>query len=240
MLIVSGLAALLFAWMFMHGVRNALRWDAFHVAYLAVLLLLAALFAWFPFDHWRFERRLTDLAVELSGRQSVEVNCSTVTSSVFDLPWLAGRAHSGTGEIYILYPTCPQLKDYAADPDHAGEPEVFALHVFVHEAMHVRGELNEQLTDCQAIQRSYRAARLFGAAEAVARRQGVMYFEGAYRRHDYYSSACRPGGPMDEQLADSSWHFLADGARAADCSSLEGRRGALVDSVLSLAKVRCE
>ena len=85
--------------------------------------------------------------------------------------------------------------------------------MFTHESMHVRGELNEALTECQAVQRNYRAARLLGVAEDVARRNALDYYHVLYKRRGtiggmqgaYYSEECAPGRAMDEHLSDSTW-----------------------------------
>jgi hypothetical protein len=79
--------------------------------------------------------------------------------------------------------------------------------------MHVRGELNEALTECEAVQRNYRAAKLLGVPDRLAKENALDYYKIIYQRRSgqgfmqaqYYSSECAPGKAMDEHLSDSTW-----------------------------------
>jgi hypothetical protein len=79
--------------------------------------------------------------------------------------------------------------------------------------MHIRGELNEARTECEAVQRNYRAARLLGVADATARRNALDYYNIIYQERgriggmqsEYYSDQCAPGKALDEHLSDSTW-----------------------------------
>jgi hypothetical protein len=54
--------------------------------------------------------------------------------------------------------------------------ELASLGLFTHESMHVRVELNEALTECEAVQRNYRAARLLVVPDAIAKRNALDYY----------------------------------------------------------------
>jgi hypothetical protein len=79
--------------------------------------------------------------------------------------------------------------------------------------MHIRGELNEALTECQAIQRNYRAAKLLGVSDATAKHNALDIYNINYQQRGqiggmqaaYYSFECAPGKAMDEHLIDSTW-----------------------------------
>ena len=97
--------------------------------------------------------------------------------------------------------------------DLASHEELNSLDLFTHESMHIRGELNEARTECQAVQRNYRAARLLGVPEAAARQNALDIYSINYQERGrvggmqtaYYSDQCAPGKAMDEHLSDSSW-----------------------------------
>lgn len=103
--------------------------------------------------------------------------------------------------------------DYLDHPDRANPKELFSLNLFSHESMHVRGEHDEAKTECQAVQRNYRAAKLLGVADSTARKNAMDYYLGDYmmRRKQgwfssrYFSEQCAPGKEMDEHLNDSTW-----------------------------------
>ncbi len=95
----------------------------------------------------------------------------------------------------------------------ASSEELESLDMFTHESMHIRGELNEARTECQAVQRNYRAAKLLGVPDATAKRNALEYYHVDYQMRGtiggmqaaYYSDQCAPGKALDEHLSDSTW-----------------------------------
>jgi hypothetical protein len=79
--------------------------------------------------------------------------------------------------------------------------------------MHIRGEMNEAITECEAVQRNYRAAKLLGVADETAKRNALEYYNTGYQQRReiggmqaaYYSDQCAPGKALDEHLSDSTW-----------------------------------
>ena|ERR1700729_335642 len=182
--------------------------------YLAMVLALATLFAWPPVHTWLFERFLSAKATELADNHRAKVHCNTVWDTMLDTEMLAsGHADPDTGKIGIQHPWCSTLQSYLRHPGHASEEELWSLAMFTHESMHVRGELNEARTECEAVQRNYRAAKLLGVADVIAKRNALDYYNIIYRERgkwgtmqaQYYSDECAPGKSMDEHLSDSTW-----------------------------------
>jgi hypothetical protein len=183
-------------------------------AYLAVVLGIAALFAWPPLHTWYFQRFLSSKATELADNHRAKVHCNTIFDTMLDTEMLAsGHANPRTGEIAIQHPWCGTLMSYLRHPDRANDTELQSLNLFTHESMHVRGELNEALTECQAVQRNYRAAKLLGVADRTAKKNALDYYNVSYQQRGqiggmqgaYYSKECAPGKAMDEHLGDSTW-----------------------------------
>jgi hypothetical protein len=182
--------------------------------YLAVVLALAVLFAWPPVHTWHFQRFLSAKASELADNHRAKVHCNTVFDTMLDAEMLAaGHADPRTGEIGIQHPWCNTLRSYLAHPGRATEEELWSLGIFTHESMHVRGELNEARTECEAVQRNYRAAKLLGVPDGTAKRNALDYYNIIYQERGriggiqatYYSDQCAPGKDMDEHLSDSTW-----------------------------------
>jgi hypothetical protein len=182
--------------------------------YLAIVLALALLFAWPPVHTWYFERFLSVKATELADGHPAHVHCNTVWDTMLDPAMLAaGHANPDTGKIGLQHPWCSTLRSYLAHPSRANEEELWSLAMFTHESMHVRGELNEARTECEAVQRNYRAAKLLGVPDAVAKRNALDYYNDLYMERGnqgimqaaYYSNECAPGKAMDEHLSDSTW-----------------------------------
>jgi hypothetical protein len=182
--------------------------------YLAVMLGLAVLFAWPPVHIWHFQWFLSRKATELADNHRAKVHCNTVFDTMLDPEMLfAGHANPRTGEIGIQHPWCGTLMSYLSHPDRATDDELESLDLFTHESMHIRGELNEARTECEAVQRDYRAAKLLGVPDETAKRNALQYYNINYQRRGeiggmqsaYYSDQCAPGKAMDEHLSDSTW-----------------------------------
>ena len=80
--------------------------------------------------------------------------------------------------------------------------------------MHIRGELNETKTECEAVQRNYRAAKLLGVPDDIAKRNALDYYNIIYQERGriggmqariLFASECAPGKALDEHLPDSTW-----------------------------------
>ena len=182
--------------------------------YLATVLVLAMLFGWPTVHRWHFQHFLSQKATELADQHRAEVHCNTLFDTMLDTEMLAaGHANPRTGEIALQKPWCGTLMSYLAHPQRATELEITALNIITHESMHVRGEINEAWTECQAVQRNYRAARLLGVPDTIAKRNALEYYNVTYKLRgqigglagEYYSEECAPGKAMDEHLSDSTW-----------------------------------
>jgi hypothetical protein len=182
--------------------------------YVAGLTVLALLFAWPPFSYWRFEHYLSGKATILADAHRAKVHCNTIVDTFMDTHYFAaGHANPKTGEIVFQYPWCSRLMAYRNHPERASREEIASLNILTHESMHVRGEYNEALTECEAVQRNYRAAILIGVPDKIAKKNALDYYYGDYMLREqigglagsYFSSECAPGKAMDEHLSDSTW-----------------------------------
>jgi hypothetical protein len=215
------LASLFFSWCAFREIRGSIvarpGFDAptpVTKPYLALVLSLAVTFAWPPLHTWHFQRLLSAKATELADNHPAKVHCNTLFDTMLDPEMLAaGHANPDSGEIGIQHPWCGTLMSYLRHPERADERELQSLDMFTHESMHVRGERNEAVTECQAVQRNYRAAKLLGVPDATARQNALDYYNGFYQQRAkiggmqsaYYSDQCAPGKAWDEHLSDSTW-----------------------------------
>ncbi len=182
--------------------------------YVVIALVLAAACAYTPLRYLRFEHFLTERARLLSGSDKAQVHCNTFFDTAVDPMSLAsGHANPETGRIVFQKPWCSVLMAHLRNPGKLDREGIFSVQMFAHEAMHIRGERNEAVTECQAIQRHVRAARLLGIPEAVAREGAMTYYRSFYQQRRqiggmqaaYYSDECAPGKRLDEKLPDSPW-----------------------------------
>ena len=205
------LISMFFIWLVYRELSNPLlalsEFSTFDIAYVIGLLLLAIAFAWPPVSNWRFERRLSDIASQLAERRGVSVHCNSAFDAIFDNDInVAGHANPETGEIVLQHSWCGKLIDYLAHPESANDELSWSMSLFVHEAMHARGEYVESKTECQAIQRRIHAERLFGVPEPIAIKNAAYFYQNLYwMRHPYFTAECRAGGALDEHLSDWTW-----------------------------------
>jgi hypothetical protein len=196
------------------GAGRAERSEPIYVPYLILVLLLALGFAWPPFNTWRFERLLEEKAGLLAEGRPVSVHCNTLFDTMLDRNMLAaGHANPRTGEIVFQKPWCDVLRDYLDAPERADDRQIVALNLFTHEVMHIRGEMNEAATECQAVQYNVRAARLLGVPAPLAKAHARHYYTALYSRRGkvggysgvYFSKQCASGAALDLALPDSTW-----------------------------------
>ena len=217
------LISLFFCWLIFREISGSMvprpgydQPEPIYKPYLFSCLMLALSFAWPPFHYWHFQRYLSAIATELADSHPAIVHCNTAVDAIFDRELTFSHANPQNGEIVFQPPWCEKLMDYLDHPDRANRYELHSLNTLTHESMHVRGELNEAKTECQAVQRNYRAAKLLGVPDDIARKNALDYYYGPYMQLKtggpnaarYFSDQCAPGKQLDENLSDSSWITL--------------------------------
>ena len=158
------------------------------------------------------ERRLGRAASVLAGAR-VAVRCQSLGGAFVDggpeLGYVRWRP-DGSPEPWALIKR-DQCRDLAAyvrsDRHHPSRSQVIAVHVLTHEAMHMSGRLGEAAAECAAVQRDAETARLLGSPPADAAGLAAAYWHDLYplMPDGYRSPDCRPGGSLDEHLADAPW-----------------------------------
>jgi hypothetical protein len=171
------------------------------------------------------EARYADVAAEIAQRD-VRVRCQGVVGAALDIGAEAGSVQfdaagnpSDTAE--LKRGVCTSLRSFARDvaapefgcvlrasrcPESALRT-MWSVHTLTHEAWHLRGEMNEAVTECFALQTTAWTAAQLGATtaqgEAIARYLAAHIYPqmpAAYR-----SPECRDGGAYDLRPETSVW-----------------------------------
>lgn len=209
-MILTGLGCF-FAFLFLYDLfwsdKSLRDYDTFDFGYLIVVGTIAALCAQPAYKIWRLEQLLSEHASTFAERANVTVSCTSVFDSIFDQydMFRAGSAYIEQGKIVFHHGWCRRFMSYLDDPIYLNDEELFSMHMFTHEVMHIRGEYNEQKTDCQAIQRNHLLAAQMGVDPFVARQNAILFYDTLYKKHPYYNPKCAPGSALDEGLANSIW-----------------------------------
>ena len=118
----------------------------------------------------------------------------------------------GLSDVQLSPAVCAPLTRFAYRPDIRHETvldldTVEAIETFAHEIGHSVVGSNEAATECWAIQRAGRIARVLGAVPGTARSVGRLYFRELYPRmpENYRSDECRDGGALDLQPQSPVW-----------------------------------
>ncbi len=202
--------SLFFAWLIYREITtnwySANRFNTFNLLYLATLLLLLISSIWLPVKYWRLETFLSEKSSLLADSRNVKLHCNSVVDSIFDNSLnVVGHANYKTGEIVFQHSWCKNIMEYLDHPEQVTKNELISLHVFTHETMHIRGEMNEKNTECQAIQRNYRVAKLLGIPDSIAKKNALKYYNDYYPSHPYFSPECKKNGELDEKIDNSIW-----------------------------------
>ena len=158
------------------------------------------------------ENRLSAAASSIVGHP-VTVRCQSTAAALVDAGNELGFVPYDDDGVPLPRTTikrdpCKALRDYlGGGRGTPSQDEVVAVHVLTHEAMHLRGQTSEANAECEAVQRDQTMAGLLGATPAQARQLARTYWLTVYPQMppDYFSSACVPGGALDEHLPTAPW-----------------------------------
>lgn len=160
----------------------------------------------------RLQERLSEVASELVG-SPVTVDCQSRGQEMLDVGNELGQVRFGVDgrpepHTLIKRRPCADLERYLEGEQAAPtRGQVVAVHVLSHEARHLAGQRVEAETECAAMQRDARTARLLGASDDEARALARTYWLEVYPQmpDEYRSGSCVPGGTLDEGLPDAPW-----------------------------------
>jgi hypothetical protein len=100
-----------------------------------------------------------------------------------------------------------EIPVYGQCPDY--RRTLFALQTLAHESMHLRGIVDEGLTECYGMQLLDDVARWFGADDALAAELATDYWNEFYVRQrpesEYFRADCVDGSSLDLSPASTSW-----------------------------------
>lgn len=186
---------------------------AFPVWSVSILAVLAVATAVPGLQRRIEERRLSQAASKLVGH-AVSVHCQSTAAALVDVGNELGFVPYDSDGVPLPRTTikrdpCNALRQYLGG--RRGNPsrdEVVAVHVLSHESMHLRGETDEAVAECEAVQHDRTMATLLGATAAQAEKLALTYWLTIYpdMPQDYFSADCKPDGLLDKHLASAPWN----------------------------------
>lgn len=157
--------------------------------------------------HW-VQARASTVVVQVSGVPGASARCQRFSADLFDVSAQSGFVSYGGDVAQLRRTVCNDLAAWLlSDKDSPTGGQVRALHIVVHEAMHVAGEFDESKAECLAMQRDAAAAELLGASPEQARALALAYYTDVYPwlRDGYTSPSCAPDGADDLSPGDGQF-----------------------------------
>jgi hypothetical protein len=142
----------------------------------------------------------------------VAVHCERLSAAMMSVSQLEGYVpYDQDGGLprtaLLMRDVCRDLGAWVrSDKLHTTRRQIVALHVFVHETMHLDGIYSEAEAECESMQRTEQAAELFGAPAGVGQRMALAYYQTTYpNMPDEYRGGCVPNGAGDDTPGDGVW-----------------------------------
>jgi hypothetical protein len=163
-------------------------------------------------DRSRTEERITSEAAIIAGGP-VSVRCDESYSFTGAGSDTLGVAFPRARLAYLDQGVCRALYDLQRGDGDGGERTAEALVVLAHEAVHLRGERREGVTECLALQEAGPLAVRMGLDEDRARAllraelDQRLAERSAIRAAYALPTSCRNGGALDRRLADPRFPF---------------------------------
>lgn len=181
----------------------------FATSMLVVCLALLVTASAFEVKHQWVQARATALVVHVSGSREARADCQRFTPELVDLSVTSGFVFSDSQNVAHLRRTvCNDLHAWLLSSKRSPtDGQVRAVHITVHEAMHVRGEFNEARAECFAMQQDADAARFLGASRAQAAALAARYYRDVYPRMpaEYVSGECAADHALDLTPGDGQF-----------------------------------
>lgn len=192
-----------------HGYMNMRH----HKALLATLSFALVPLAGFETAWVLTENRLNSVIQEYTGNPKVTVHCQRFTEALVDTSPYKGYVkynpdYTPTTVALLDDDICSNLRSWIlSDKANPSMEQIQAVHILTHEAQHLKGETNEAIAECDAIQADKTVAELFGATPKQGQALATGYYEQFYPRMPpkYSSGECRENGQMDLSPSDGIW-----------------------------------
>lgn len=181
----------------------------FATGFLVVCVVILMTASAFEVKHQWVQARAAALVAHASGVRGADAECQRFTPELIDLSATSGFVFSDSQNVAHLRRTvCNDLFTWLLSTKRAPtDGQVRAVHITVHEAMHVRGEFNEARAECFAMQADADAARFLGATRAQATALAQRYYRDVYPRMpaEYVSGECAADRALDLSPGDGQF-----------------------------------
>jgi hypothetical protein len=130
------------------------------------------------------EQTGSHIVAEVSGKRTGHLHCERFTEALMDLQQRSGEVRLDQPDrAFMTWDTCRALQGFLmGDKHNPSIQEITAIHVLVHESVHVSGEYNEAKTECLAIARDPQVMHELGASTAEAQVMAQRYLSEIYPR----------------------------------------------------------
>lgn len=167
--------------------RPTFRWLG--ITALVCWTVIALVAGGFEIRHQWVQHVASGVVQDVSGKPDASASCVRRTADMLDMTNTAGRVDYENMDVAVLRAdTCVDLASWmAGSKTDPALDEVTAVHVLVHESVHVGGEFREAVTECVAMSLDAQVAESLGASHEDALALARTYAEQVYpyMRADY-------------------------------------------------------
>lgn len=180
------------------------------VAAIALWLVMTSWCGWFEVRHQVTQATATRVVQQITGNDDARAVCRRRSADWWDTSGYLGMVSWDSPDVAVLRTdTCNDLSDWLFSSRTAPDlQQGTALHVLVHEAVHVAGERDEAVTECSALAIDAVVVASLGASEADAASMVSDYLRERYpyQSPEYVTdcSAVVPAVPVADVIARTS------------------------------------
>lgn len=187
------------------------RRDERHPVVMAALAFLLVAGGMAEYRAQRAEALFGKAASRIAQRD-VSVRCQGLIGNMVDIGTELGSVwFDGDGvpadKTDIKRKACNWAKQYAGGERRVTMANALGVHVIAHEAIHLRGEMSESVTECYAMQYAAQVAQDLGATPMQAQQLVEFYWDTVYPTmpDEYRTPDCVNGGRLDLRPHTDIW-----------------------------------
>lgn len=162
--------------------------------WIVVTLIPLTVLSFTEYKWLNYQAEGTELVQKVSEKPASYLECQRLTSALIDAQLSkAGMVYlDNTDKAIVKYDGCKLWAEFLdSDKRNLSDKQLWAVGTIIHEAYHVKGEMNEATTQCLTIKKFSNVLQDYGVPENLIPGYQKRYFEASQRMPaEYLSGVC--------------------------------------------------